>query len=192
MSTVMGTSGKDNTIDIEVYAKGEPGIGIDSTVFEYQAGTSSTIVPTGEWSSTIVTPEQGQYLWTRMTFTYTNGQIIQSYNVSYFSEDGDNGGWYIPSVAVNGDLSWTPSKQGMTPIQTVNIKGPQGPAGSVKFIYVESLPTTDIQTDAFYIMNATVPTPTKLYDEYFYINNHWEKIEGGAGTYWDIIDATSI
>ena len=85
MSTVMGTTGKNNVIDVEVYAKGEPGVGIESALFEYQAGNSSTTVPTGTWSTEFITPEEGQYLWTRTTYTYTNGTTAVSYNISYFS-----------------------------------------------------------------------------------------------------------
>lgn len=45
-------------------------------------------------------------------------------------QDGENGGYYTPSVADNGDLSWTPSKEGMNDVATVNIKGPQGIQGN--------------------------------------------------------------
>lgn len=45
-------------------------------------------------------------------------------------EKGDPGGTYYPSVDANGNLSWTPSQQDMLPIQTVNIKGPQGATGA--------------------------------------------------------------
>lgn len=39
------------------------------------------------------------------------------------------GGYYIPVVDADGDLSWTPSKEGMPAVPTVNIKGPRGLAG---------------------------------------------------------------
>lgn len=44
-------------------------------------------------------------------------------------EKGDPGGTYYPSVDTDGNLSWEPSQQDMLPIQTVNIKGPQGATG---------------------------------------------------------------
>lgn len=181
MSSVMGTTSKDGTIDVEVYAKGETGLGIESTVFEYQVGTSSTTIPTGDWSTEIVTPSQGEYLWIKTTHTYTNGNQVSSYNLSYFSVDG---GWYTPAVAANGDLSWTPSKAGMTPVETTNIKGPQGETGSLKFYFVNQLPTENIENDAFYVMNTENPTPDKRYDEYFYINNHWEKFGSDIRSFW--------
>ena len=180
MSTVMGNP-TNNKLDINVYAKGDPGVGIESTTIEFQVGVSPTIVPTGTWSTSIVAPDPGEYLWTRTTFIYTNGITKISYNVSFFP---NNGGWYVPSVAANGDLSWTPSESYLPSVETSNIKGPQGEPGSVKFLYVNSLPTEDIETDAFYIMNAEHPTQDKLYDEYYYINNHWEKIGSDLSNYY--------
>ena len=185
MSTVMGTTSESNVIDVEVYARGENGVGIDNTVIEYQASDSCETVPTGTWSTEIVTPDEGQYLWTRVTLNYSNGQVMTSYSISYFSIDGIDGGWYTPAVAANGDLSWTPSDPSMPSVQTVNIKGPQGEMGSVKFYYVNTLPTQDIANDAFYVLDAASPTSYKFYDEYFYINNHWEKIGEDLSAYYN-------
>jgi hypothetical protein len=92
MSTVMGTTSASNVIDVEVYARGENGIGITSTVIEYQASNSSSVVPTGTWSEEFVAPEQGQFLWTRVTMNYSNGQVLTSYSISYFAIDGIDGG----------------------------------------------------------------------------------------------------
>lgn len=42
---------------------------------------------------------------------------------------GDDGGYYIPSVDDEGNLSWTPTEENMeTPLE-VNIRGPQGEPG---------------------------------------------------------------
>ena len=43
--------------------------------------------------------------------------------------DGEDGGYYIPSVDTSGNLNWTASKAGMGSVPSVNIKGPQGPKG---------------------------------------------------------------
>lgn len=56
--------------------------------------------------------------------------------------------------------------------------------GSVKFYYVQQLPTSNIELDAFYMMDAAAPTSQKYFDEYFYMNNHWEKLgEDTSGFY---------
>lgn len=42
---------------------------------------------------------------------------------------GEDGGYYIPAVSEAGDLSFTPSKDDMEAVETVNIKGPKGDKG---------------------------------------------------------------
>lgn len=43
--------------------------------------------------------------------------------------DGEDGGYYTPSVDANGNLTWTASKEGMPSVTGVNIKGAQGEQG---------------------------------------------------------------
>lgn len=178
-STVMGNMlSTDNQIDVDVYARGEDGRGIYSTTVEYQASNDPTAVPAGTWSTVIPTVQQGQYLWTRITYLYNDDTSMVSYSLAYFAIDGidgENGATFTPSVNENGNISWTNDK-GLPNPQTVNIKGPKGDMGSVKFIYVAQLPTTNIDESAFYVINAASPTATKHYDEYFYINSGWEKL----------------
>ena len=76
-----GTDGKD----------GKDGKGITATVIRYQLHTNGTTAPTGSWLSTIPTPEQGKYLWTRTTVTYTDTSEVDTYSVSYFATDGQKG-----------------------------------------------------------------------------------------------------
>ena len=45
-------------------------------------------------------------------------------------QDGEDGGYYTPAVDESGNLSWTGSKEGMPPVEGINIRGPQGPAGA--------------------------------------------------------------
>ena len=44
--------------------------------------------------------------------------------------DGEDGGYYTPSVAADGTLTWTASKEGMPAVGSVNIKGADGAAGA--------------------------------------------------------------
>lgn len=185
MSTTMGTTTSADTIDIDVYARGEDGRGVTSTEFFYQASNSCTIVPTGTWSSSFITPNQGEFLWIKTLLTYNDNTTLTSYTISYFAIDGVDGGWYTPSVDNAGNLSWTPSDPSLPPVQTVNIRGPKGETGSVKFIYVNTLPITDIQNDAFYITPAATPTANKRYDEYYYMNNNWEKMGEDLSGYYN-------
>lgn len=42
---------------------------------------------------------------------------------------GDDGGYYIPNVDADGNLTWTPSEEGMPAIEGANVKGETGPQG---------------------------------------------------------------
>jgi len=77
-----------------VYAKqgikGETGVaGSSVTVssIQYQAGTSATTAPTGTWADSVVAVSEGNYLWTKTTFS--DGKI--AYGVAKQGRKGDKG-----------------------------------------------------------------------------------------------------
>lgn len=77
-----------------VYAKqgikGETGVaGSSVTVssIQYQAGTSATTAPTGTWSDSVVAVSEGNYLWTKTTFS--DGKI--AYGIAKQGQKGDKG-----------------------------------------------------------------------------------------------------
>lgn len=70
---------------------GKDGVGISSTVVEYVASASGTVKPTTGWSTTIPTVPQGQYLWTRTTWTYTDSTSEQGFSVARQGANGTNG-----------------------------------------------------------------------------------------------------
>lgn len=67
-----GTSGKDGTTISEI---------------KYAAGSSPTTAPTGSWSGNPVSVQEGQYLWTRTTFS--DGKV--AYGVARQGVNGANG-----------------------------------------------------------------------------------------------------
>lgn len=75
---------------------GADGRGVLNTVIEYQIGTSGTTAPTGTWSTSLPSPQQGKYLWTRTTVTYTSGSPSIIYTVAYYATNGTNGKDGIP------------------------------------------------------------------------------------------------
>ena len=79
-----GENGTDGT-DGE---NGTDGVGITTSSVTYQVSDSGTTPPTGEWSDTVPSVAQGQFLWTRTQLTYTNGSVTASYSVSYQGETG--------------------------------------------------------------------------------------------------------
>ena len=70
---------------------GKDGVGIKTTLIEYAVNTSGTVRPTSGWSTTIPNTPQGQYLWTRTTWTYTDNTTEQGYTVARQGANGANG-----------------------------------------------------------------------------------------------------
>lgn len=83
-----------STITIADISDGINGTGIESAIVEYQAGSSGTEKPTGEWSKTIPeTTAALPYLWTRVTYTYTDGRTpLEVYGVGSTPEGIEIGG----------------------------------------------------------------------------------------------------
>lgn len=75
-----GVKGKDGT-----------SIKITSKSVTYQTSTSGTTAPTGTWSTTVPTINNGQYLWTKTTVQYSDGNKTEAYSVSYKGTNGTNG-----------------------------------------------------------------------------------------------------
>lgn len=71
------------TITLSRVDDGSDGIGVKSTDITYQAASSQTSAPTGDWLSKVpeLTPKT-PYLWTRTVITYTDGRTSTSYSVS--------------------------------------------------------------------------------------------------------------
>lgn len=73
--------------------KGQDGtsVKITSKSVTYQTSTSGTIAPTGTWVTTVPTINNGQYLWTKTTVQYSDGNKTEAYSVSYKGTNGTNG-----------------------------------------------------------------------------------------------------
>ena len=82
-----GSNGQNGTNG----ADGDDGVGIATTIIEYNTSTNSTTPPSTGWTSTIPSISGGQYLWTRVTLNYTDGKKSESYTVARQGEDGADG-----------------------------------------------------------------------------------------------------
>ena len=82
---------------------GGDGVGIQSSDVSYQVSSSGTVVPTGNWTSSVPSVPEGRYLWTRTIFTYTDGDSTTTYSVSRSGENGAPGedGNGIASVTIS-------------------------------------------------------------------------------------------
>ena len=73
-------------------ATGPAGKGIKGTpVVTYQAGTSATTPPTAKWQSSVPAVSQGQYLWSKTVYTYTDNSTSTIYAVNRNPVDGADG-----------------------------------------------------------------------------------------------------
>lgn len=70
---------------------GKDGVGITDTLIEYAVNTSGTVRPTSGWSTNTPSVPQGQYLWTRITWTYTDNTTEQGYIVARQGANGKDG-----------------------------------------------------------------------------------------------------
>ena len=109
-----------------VYAKqgikGETGVaGSSVTVssIQYQAGTSATIAPIGTWSDSVVAASEGNYLWTKTTFS--DGKV--AYGVAKQGQKGDKGDQGIQGI------------QG--PKGDQGIQGPKGTDGQTSYFHIK-------------------------------------------------------
>ena len=113
--TVTYTYAKQGTIG----AQGNPGTSVSVSSIQYQAGSSSTTAPTGTWSNAVVSASDGNYLWTKTTFSDGKTaygvakQGVSGRGVSSISE------YYLATTASSGVTTstsgWT------TTIQTIDV-----------------------------------------------------------------------
>lgn len=76
---------------VPIVSDGEEGNGISGAVVAYGKSSSGTTQPTS-WQSTIPSVPLGQYLWTRVTTSYTDGSAdTVSYSISRIGADGAQG-----------------------------------------------------------------------------------------------------
>lgn len=136
---------------------GKDGIGIKSTKVEYAASASGTTKPTSGWATTIPSVPNGQFLWTRTTWTYDDNTTEQGFSVAKMGETGPQGpsgkdgvagkdGVGIKSTTVTyalSDSGTTAPTSGWTPTVPTLTKG--------KYLWTKSVWTyTDNSTETGY------------------------------------------
>lgn len=82
--------------------KGDKGDPVTVVSVQYQSGSSSTSVPTGTWSTSVVSVPAGYYLWTKTTFS--DGTV--SYSVAKQGENGKAGAGYYMAGSYSDTTSY--------------------------------------------------------------------------------------
>ena len=70
---------------------GADGVGISSTTITYAASSSGTTAPSSGWTSNVPSVSQGQYLWTKTIWSYTDNTNETGYTVARMGADGSQG-----------------------------------------------------------------------------------------------------
>ena len=122
--TTVTYSDGTSTVSYSVARQGANGSSptVSKTVTEYVQSTSGTTTPTSGWSTTPPTATAGQYIWTRVTVTYSDGKTAISYTVS---KNGANG-----AKGDKGDKGATGPQGPQGPQGVKGDKGPQGDKGA--------------------------------------------------------------
>lgn len=79
---------------------------VSKTEVTYQVSTNGTTAPTGTWSTTMPSCDQGQYLWTKTYVKYSDGKETTSYSVSYKGVDGEKFAFNMLRETNQGSKHW--------------------------------------------------------------------------------------
>lgn len=103
---------------------GDPASLISAEV-TYQVSDSGTIIPSGEWSTSVPVVPQGKYLWTRMVQTFNTGSPITAYSVSRMGIDGSGAVSSVSGVSPDesGDVPLTAADVGALPSSGGDVTG---------------------------------------------------------------------
>ncbi|MHC3890667.1 hypothetical protein ACXONW_09600, partial [Streptococcus thermophilus] len=69
---------------------GKDGVGLKTTTIIYGISESDTTQP-ANWSSQVPALVKGKYLWTKTTWSYTDGTSETGYQKTYIAKDGNDG-----------------------------------------------------------------------------------------------------
>lgn len=172
-------------------SKGDGGT-IQITDVTIDNGSSETADPSVEVISSTTDPQHAKY-----SLSFHN--LVGKRGVQ-----GPRGYYFLPSVAANGDLSWSNNSDGeLANPTTVNIRGPQGEVGNpLNIIATEIITSTQVAEDTLAAVGAELTargrdpqageliavTYEKAENEvvsywYFKVNTTWQRVQlsGGIG-----------
>ena len=154
-------------------SKGDGGT-IQITDVTIDNGSSETADPSVEVISSTTDPQHAKY-----SLSFHN--LVGKRGVQ-----GPRGYYFLPSVAANGDLSWSNNSGGeLANPTTVNIRGPQGEVGSpLNIIATEIITSTQVAEDTLAAVGEELTARGRDSQAGELIAVTYEKAENEAVSYW--------
>lgn len=119
---------------------------------------------------------------------YHNAKYSLSFHnlVGKRGPQGPRGYYFLPSVAANGDLSWSNNSGGeLASPTTVNIRGPRGPIGNpLNIIATETITSAQVSEDTLAAVGAELTARGRDPRAGELIAVTYEKSENDAVSYW--------
>lgn len=161
-----GTNPSDYTWSLFKGADGTS-VSISSTEVRYSTAYTSATQPADATFtlSTVPTLSAGQYLWSRTTVTYNNGQSTKSYAVSKIGTDGTNGANYTDNM-LTGTRDW--KGWAINPIfaQDGKLNGldvMHGKYSGQQYADIQLSSVTDLEADTLYTLSVWAKGTGKFY-----------------------------
>lgn len=162
----------DNPATVNI--KGPKGDGgtVEITNILIDNGSSETATPSAEVISGTTDPQHAKY---SLSFHNLVGKR---------GTQGPRGYYFLPSVATNGDLSWSNNGELANPT-TVNIRGPQGEVGNpLNIIATEIIAATQVAEDTLAGVGAELTARGRDPQAGELIAVTYEKAENDVISYW--------
>lgn len=177
----INNGGLDNPTSVNI--KGPKGDGgtVEITNVLIDNGSSETATPSAEVISGTTDPQHAKY---SLSFHNLVGKR---------GAQGPRGYYFFPSVATNGDLSWSNNSGGeLANPTTVNIRGPQGEVGNpLNIIATETITLAQVSEDTLAAVSAELTARGRDPQAGELIAVTYEKAENDAISYWYFkVDAT--
>lgn len=171
----------DNPATVNI--KGPKGDGgtVEITNILIDNGSSETATPSAEVISGTTDPQHAKY---SLSFHNLVGKR---------GTRGPRGYYFLPSVATNGDLSWSNNSGGeLANPTTVNIRGPQGEVGNpLNIIAIEIITAAQVAEDTLAAVGAELTARGRDPQAGELIAVTYEKAENDVISYWYFkVDAT--
>ena len=166
--------GLDNPTVVNI--KGPKGDGgtVEITGVTVDNGSSETATPSAEIISGTTDPQHAKY---SLSFHNLVGKR---------GSQGPRGYYFLPTVASNGDLSWSNNSSGeLANPTTVNIRGPQGEVGNpLNIIATETITAEQVPEDTLSAVGAELTSRGRDPQAGELVAVTYEKAENDAVSYW--------